>query len=266
MQHKSYNSFSFDYDEDQMRTTLVVPWDRFTAIGLAVSIAISLLILLLFIGSSHNEKNRYIEIGTVPTVLLNFGMGDGTGKSSGNLTEEGSKKRGDTPPTNLHDASTATSTASSDNTSSSTLEESNNVVAVTTLPGETTQVGASNGDAPNTIGSADGTWGGSGLGKRGTGKGKGYGFGDIDWGGGGNRWLVGNKILPKFPKGVKISGTIKLKFYVHPDGTVGKIIPIQKADPRLERAAMEALKRWRFNPIKGNTIMVGIIPLTFKLT
>jgi len=73
------------------------------------------------------------------------------------------------------------------------------------------------------------------------------------------------KTLPKFPAGVNTNAEIKLKFTVMPDGTVGKIVLLQKAEPRLETAALNALRQWRFNPLKDDRVMEGIIPLTFVL-
>jgi protein TonB len=34
-----------------------------------------------------------------------------------------------------------------------------------------------------------------------------------------------------------------------PDGSVGRIIPIIKADTELEAAAMNSLRQWRFEPL-----------------
>jgi TonB family protein len=103
---------------------------------------------------------------------------------------------------------------------------------------------------------------GTGLGEKGFGTGAGEGFGDIEWGGGGNRRLL-NKVIPKLPQGLKYAGTIRLALYVAPDGSVSRVLPIEKSDPRLESACIEALRKWKFNPIPGNVIMKGII--TFKL-
>jgi TonB family protein len=265
MQQKSYSRYSYIDNDEQIQATILIPWDKYTAIGVGVSVLLISLTLLLFLIKKEATSSRYIEIGSVPTVILSFGMGDGTGLSHGNLTEEGVKKQGETPPTNLHDATTAAATTQSDAVSNATLDESSNIRAVSELSSTTTNKGSEKGDSPNNFGAPDGSWGGRGLGSTGTGKGAGYGFGDIDWGGGGNRWIVGEKVLPKFPADVNVSATIKLRFEVSPDGTVTKITPIQRADPRLEKAAIEALKKWRFNPIEGNTIMVGTIPLTFRL-
>jgi len=71
--------------------------------------------------------------------------------------------------------------------------------------------------------------------------------------------------LPRFPSGVNTNAVLKFKFTVMPDGTVGRIIPLQKADPRLEQAALEALRQWRFNQLRNEVVMEGIIPLQFVL-
>lgn len=266
MQQKSYYRPSYLDENLTSEGNIVIPWDKYTAIGVAVSAGICVLILLVFLAVEQRKgRSRNIQIGSVPTVILNFGLGDGTGISSGNLTKEGAAQKGEDAPSNLHDASTATSTRQASETSTATLEESSNVVAVSELSGERTREGSEAGDATETIGTPDGSWGGRGLGDSGSGRGKGYGLGDIDWGGGGNRIIVGEKYLPDFPKNVRVSATIKLKFWVAPDGTVARIVPIKRADPRLEQAAMEAIKKWRFNPIKDQITMVGVIPITFTL-
>jgi TonB family protein len=267
MQHKSYNRFSILGEDEQLNATLTIPWDKNTAIGLGVSIAFCTLILLIFLVKREYEESRYIEIGSVPTEILNFGMGDGTGLSAGNLTKEGARKKGNTPPSNLHDAEQGRAKNNVKTGSSAEFGESSNIQAVAELSGKESDAGATKeGTAEETIGSKKGLIDGSGLGDWGTGKGKGYGFGDVDWGGGGNRWVLpGHKHLPKFPKNVRSSGTIKLRFYVEPDGTVSRIIPITRDNPQLERAAIAALKKWKFNEIKEEKVMVGIIPFTFQL-
>ena len=60
--------------------------------------------------------------------------------------------------------------------------------------------------------------------------------------------------------------TIRLKFWVLADGTVGEVVPLQRGDVRLERAAIEYLKGWRFTQATPGSPMVwGIIPITYKL-
>ncbi len=60
--------------------------------------------------------------------------------------------------------------------------------------------------------------------------------------------------------------TIRLKFWVLPDGTIGDIVPLRRGDTRLERVAIEYIKGWRFTPVAAHSPKVwGIIPITYKL-
>jgi len=77
-----------------------------------------------------------------------------------------------------------------------------------------------------------------------------FGF-DIDWGGKGTRKIY-SFILPQYPDGVKKEVNIKLQFTILPDGTVGTIIPKMKADTRLENAAINSLRQWRFEALSQN--------------
>ena len=77
-----------------------------------------------------------------------------------------------------------------------------------------------------------------------------FGF-DIDWGGKGTRKIY-SFVLPNYPDGVKKEVNIKLKFTILPDGTVGTIIPKIKADTRLENAAINSLRQWRFEALSSN--------------
>lgn len=77
-----------------------------------------------------------------------------------------------------------------------------------------------------------------------------FGF-DIDWGGKGTRKIY-SFILPQYPEGVRKEVNIKLQFTILPDGTVGTIIPKMKADTRLENAAINSLRQWRFEALSSN--------------
>lgn len=44
---------------------------------------------------------------------------------------------------------------------------------------------------------------------------------------------------------------ITVRFEVRPDGTVGRIIPLRKMNPELEREVMSTLKTWRFSRLPG---------------
>ncbi|MFO7448163.1 MAG: energy transducer TonB [Ignavibacteriaceae bacterium] len=77
-----------------------------------------------------------------------------------------------------------------------------------------------------------------------------FGF-DIDFGGKGTRKIY-NYALPDYPEGVGKEIDIRLRFSIRPDGTVGTIFPLQKADTRLENAAINSLRQWRFEPLSPN--------------
>jgi protein TonB len=77
-----------------------------------------------------------------------------------------------------------------------------------------------------------------------------FGYG-IDWGGQGQRKIY-SYIVPEYPEGVDKEIDIRLKFSIMPDGTVGTIIPLIKADTRLETAAINSLRQWRFEPLAPN--------------
>jgi len=244
---------------------IVIPWDKNTARGLAVAVGLCLILLFIFTNVHPPVYDqRYIMIRSVPLELLNLGEGDGTGRSKGNLTPEGVAHQGEAPLTNIHDAATAEKKTYSKNAENTQDPDAKNYIATNELKSNNKGQGSANGNGDQNVGKKNGESWGTGLGDKGNGKGLGSGFGDIEWGGGGNR-VVLVKQVPKFPKSVKTSATIKVKFYVLPDGSVSKIIPLQKADPELERAVIEALKKWRFNPIKSDAVMVGTIPITFIL-
>ena len=86
----------------------------------------------------------------------------------------------------------------------------------------------------------------SGEGNEAEGEGS-YGF-DIDWGGKGMRKIYSFN-LPLYPSGVKKEIDIKLQFTILPDGTIGTIIPKIKADTKLENAAINSLRQWRFEAL-----------------
>ena len=49
-----------------------------------------------------------------------------------------------------------------------------------------------------------------------------------------------------------------------PDGSVGRIIPIIKADTELEAAAMNSLRQWRFEPLpEGSKKNPQSVSITF---
>lgn len=88
----------------------------------------------------------------------------------------------------------------------------------------------------------------AGKGRDESGEGEGnFGF-EIDFGGKGMRKIYSYS-LPSYPEGVSKEIDVKLKFSILADGTVGKILPLIKADTRLEQAAINSLRQWRFEPL-----------------
>ena len=61
---------------------------------------------------------------------------------------------------------------------------------------------------------------------------------------------------------------IELKFWVLPDGAIGRVIPIRRGNPTLEGEMMAYLKKWRFNPLPPDAPQEeqwGTIPIKYLL-
>lgn len=71
---------------------------------------------------------------------------------------------------------------------------------------------------------------------------------------------------PDSPKvTVERETAVLLKFWVRPDGTVGRIVPLRKGDPRLEAVAIRFLRGWRFNPLSAQAEeQWGTVPIVFR--
>lgn len=90
---------------------------------------------------------------------------------------------------------------------------------------------------------------------------------DIEWGGNGKRKIYSYS-LPAYPDGVNKEIDIRLRFSILPDGTVGTIFPLTKADTKLENAAMNSLRQWRFEPLplkQKKTEQFAIIVFPYRL-
>jgi TonB family protein len=76
------------------------------------------------------------------------------------------------------------------------------------------------------------------------------------------------KVLPAYPQGYNREGTIRIRFTILANGWVGEMIPVQKTDAVLEQNAMDALAKWRFNPLPQSApqqTVEGIITFRYKL-
>jgi TonB family protein len=252
--------------EDNKVINFQLPFNKNLTIAFftGTPLVLVLISLLVFWEDIQPEPRAINYNNTVPLTILNFGKGDGTGVSKGNLSEEGIAHKGTLPESNLHDAEVASQTKKTNTNAETDPTVSSNIKSVSSISSTDNNANKNIGNNAKNVGIVDGSLDGSGLGSRGHGMGMGEGFGEIEWGGGGNRTLLSKK-PPKFPAGANISGETKIKFYVKPDGTVSRMIILRKVDPALENAALEALKQWRFNPIKDTVEMEATIPFKFRL-
>jgi len=93
-----------------------------------------------------------------------------------------------------------------------------------------------------------------------------FGF-ELDFGGKGQRKIY-SYTIPPYPSGVSKEIDVKLQFTIMADGSVGRIIPIQKADTRLEAVAMNSLRQWRFEALPdelNGKPQTAIITFPFRL-
>ena len=93
-----------------------------------------------------------------------------------------------------------------------------------------------------------------------------FGF-HFEGGGLGTRQIY-SYAIPDYPEGVNKEIDIRLKFTIKPDGTVGSIFLLTKADTRLENAAINSLWQWRFAPLNTNQVQgdqTAVIVFPYRL-
>ena len=93
-----------------------------------------------------------------------------------------------------------------------------------------------------------------------------FGF-HFEGGGLGTRKIY-SYVIPAYPEGVNKEIDIRLKFTIKPDGTVGSIFLLSKADTRLENAAINSLWQWRFEPLNANQVQgdqTAVIVFPYRL-
>lgn len=149
-------------------------------------------------------------------------------------------------------------------------------------PREGTEAGAgrlfATGDIP--VRPGRGTAGGSGApGRGGTGLTSSGRGSQVDAGGPGGGTLTslahplgGYQHMPAYPESARrqgVEGVTTLRFRVQTDGTVGEMSLVRSAGhPDLDRAAMEAVKKWRFEPARRgrDAVVVWVtLPVRFEL-
>ena len=88
----------------------------------------------------------------------------------------------------------------------------------------------------------------------------------LSWEGTPRTKLTGD--LPKFPPGVSRGVKVEISFTVAPDGSVIYVAPATKGLPQMEKAAMDALRGWRFNALESSQPQVnqkGLATFIFQL-
>jgi len=67
---------------------------------------------------------------------------------------------------------------------------------------------------------------------------------------------------------VETESEIELRFWILPNGAVGRVVPVQKSNARLEALAINYLRHWRFTPLPSDASQEeqwGIIPFKFRI-
>jgi protein TonB len=99
---------------------------------------------------------------------------------------------------------------------------------------------------------------------------RGTGAGGASWsleGPAGTRRLL-SRALPKSPSWLSERGldlSVQIKFQVLPGGSVkrGAVVKKTSGFPEVDREALEALKRWRFAPVRGGVETWGVVTFRF---
>lgn len=83
-------------------------------------------------------------------------------------------------------------------------------------------------------------------------------------------YLENTVIYPQMSRRLEEEGTVKVKVFVLPDGRVRNDVTVVKSSgfPRLDEAAVESVRRWRFVPARQGEQTIGIwhtVPVIFNL-
>jgi len=197
--------------------------------------ALFLLLLLIANLSNQPEEEEYVLVGYGP----GFGSGSPGGGMGGQLDNGNLAAE---PPSKKEDENKKIDLPKS--------EQLNDEDALASNTKNKKDEDYSNSKVkPLVKGNGKGT--GFGYGGEGTGNGGGgFGF-ELDFGGNGKRRIYSYSV-PEYPEGVSKEIDLKLRFTIQPDGTVSRIIPLIKADARLEMTAINSLRQWRFEPLPRN--------------
>lgn len=220
----------------------------------SISIALHVIVFSLFLFSRATEEppsKDYVELG--------FGIGNGNGSAGGlgtGLEEtvanvpEGTSKQAKSKDESEKKLDIPPSKSAKDVDAISQSKKAKENVK-----------GSSLDDYNSNSRSIGGQSQGNGMGGNGS-----FGY-DINWGGRGQRRIYSYS-KPEYPEGVKKEADIRLRFTILPDGSVGSIIPLTKADTKLENVAINSLRQWRFEALSRNQKQVeqiAIIVFPYRL-
>ncbi len=142
-------------------------------------------------------------------------------------------------------------------------------------PGGGADVGQLSAHGGVPVAPGNGTWGDGAHASTGAGTGGGTGAGRGVGGGGSGvsaRPLGGYQVKPRYPESARrqrVEGTVLLKMRITEQGHVEDVqVERSAGHPELDESAMEAVRRWRFEPARRNGEPVAIlvtIPVVFKL-
>lgn len=249
-----------------LRLNITIPWDTNTFVGWVCSVVLCSVLMLLILPQLSDPKTIIDRTRDRDSILIVLGTINGLPEpEGGNLQDAGTQGRGEEAQDNL-----------SDNTPNATArrrgESSPDPDHVTRPVASSSESGATEVDSIHRsgqrLGSSDpASENGTGLNPLRPdiyGSGGGQGIGEVTWSGGGNRTAL-SKPPPKYPRGVNTSAEIKVQFKVDKNGVVVDAFIKQKGHPLLERAALDAIYKWRFNPDPENREMIGVIPFSFKV-
>lgn len=202
--------------------------------------------ILLSIKTKPEIKKQEIEVeigagGNWGNGLGMIGTPDGTGKENITTKTEFDKNAGDDKVVNKNEKS-ITNTKTSNSDDNEVISNKNSKSS----SGNANNVAAKLGDHE----------------ERAKGNG-GLGY-DIQWGGRGKRKIY-RYYIPSYPEGVQVEANVKLRFTILQDGSVTRITPLVKSNPKLENVAITALTRWRFEPLDEDKEQTVTITFPFRL-
>lgn len=230
----------------------------------AVMVHLLIIVILVLIKvNTANASKEYVEVKIED--IAGIGNGGGGGGGGGGPEKSSQLKEGNNPditdktnekviPQKNVNTSNSEEKIAEKNINKKQVRVEGNREGTTKNPVK--KLGSGGGENGG-IGTGKGTGKGSGQGS-GTGSGTGTGMGSGVGSGYGSGYGEGYSIfglgtrkiysapLPSYPDGVYVEDDIKLEFEILSNGTVGEVRVIKKGNPRLESAAKNSLKKWKF--------------------